>query len=109
MAQKEGIDISMINLRIPASTKDRPIMVDLIDKWYKGTTLRLLNEVWVATQLFWVSDLVQASIEEVNGDTGGGGICTSEHSTLAPVSSVIIKDGGDMGRYGEICISRYTK
>ena len=74
MAKKEDIDISLVNLRKSATTKDRLIMADVIAKWYKGNILWLINEVQVATQLFWVSDLAQSSMGEVNGGTWGTGV-----------------------------------
>lgn len=74
IAQKEGVNIAMINLRKSATTKDRPIMVDLIANEYKCNTLRPLNEVRVVKQLFWVSELVTASMDEVTGDALGTGV-----------------------------------
>ena len=61
----------MINLRKPITTKNRPIMEDMIAKGYKENTLRLLNEVRLTKKLFWVSELVTATINELTSDALG--------------------------------------
>ena len=63
LARKEGIEIALHNLRLQPTSKDRTIMGDLIIAGYKGKTLRVLNEVRLSKQLFWVSDLVTAPMD----------------------------------------------
>jgi len=101
MAKKEGIEISMINLRTPPTTKDRTIMAELIAKGYTCNILQLLNEVRIAKQLFWVPDLVTASMNGVSVDALGTNVrrSTVKWPQPVPLSSKLVGLWEDMVKY----------
>ena len=99
--KKEGHQYKSGQFEKKATTKDHPTMVDVIIKGYKGNILWLINEVRVAKQLFWVSDLVQASMGEVNGDMWGTGVRRNivQWYRSAPFSNRMVGIWEDMVKY----------